>query len=394
MATFTLGTCTTSSASGSIGTTNQWNPTNYTYAYLQVFKDGAWLASSGQYTPPAGGTGYTTGSMTVSGSFSAAGSYTVKAFLLPNGGSLIEVGSASFVVPGTPTGVSASQPTVGVKSASVSWGGLTSGATYDIYARISGTSTFYYKASTSGSSATITLDSFSTYDLAVRAIIDGRKSPTYGSASVSLYDLPTLSTPSISTQSITKTAIGITLGVITGADTYYARINGGSWQSGSGRSFSFTGLTSGTAYTVDYKCTGSGYYDSAVGSSSITTSSNTRPANWDWSASNGSASSAQTQAAYNAVTKVSGYDLSDFSYLVWNDLIDKVDAFAVYKSSSAVESGAKMTTSDKALSALRFNKLLVAVNAMASTGITSRSAGQLVYGSYFTTITSTLNGIT
>lgn len=218
----------------------------------------------------------------------------------------------------------------------------------------------------------------------------------YYSADSDTYTVPgpTLATPSISSQTVTQTTIGITLGVVTGADTYYARINGGSWQSGAGRSFSFTGLTSGTAYTVDYKCTGSGYYDSAVGSSSITTSSNTRPANWDWSASNGSASSAQTQAAYNAVTKVSGYDLSDFSYLVWNDLVDKVDAFAVYKSTTTVGAGAKMSSGDKALSATRFNLLLTAVNAMASTGITSRSAGQLVYGSYFTTITSTLNNIT
>lgn len=395
MAIFTLGTCTISSASGSIGTTNQWNPTNYTYAYLQVFKDGAWLASSGQYTPPVGGTGYTTGSMSVSGTYSGAGSYTVRAFLLPNGGSLIEVGSASFVVPNTPTGVSASQPIVGVKNVSVSWGSLTSGAAYDIYARISGTSTFYYKASTSGSSATITLDSFSTYDLAIRAIIDGRESPTYGSASVTLYDLPTLSTPSISTQSVTQTSIGITLGVITGADTYYARINGGSWQSGSYPGpFNFTGLTKNTTYTIEYYCSAIGYINSNTNSSSITTPDNVKPDPWSWSASNGSASSAQTQAAYNAVIKTSGYDLSDFSYLVWNDLVDKVDAFAVYKSSSAVASGAKMATSDKALSALRFNKLLTAVNAMALTGITNRSAGQLVYGSYFTTITNALNDIT
>lgn len=218
----------------------------------------------------------------------------------------------------------------------------------------------------------------------------------YYSADSDTYTVPgpTLATPSISSQSVTQTSISITLGSVTGADTYYARINGGSWQSGSGRSFSFTGLTSGTAYTVDYKCTGSGYYDSAVGSSSITTSSNTRPANWSWSASNGSASAAQTQAAYNAVTKVSGYGLSDFSYLVWNDLVDKVDAFAVYKDATLVEAGAKMSSSDKALSADRFNKLLTAVNAMASTGITNRSAGQLVYGSYFTTITNALNNIT
>ena len=41
---------------------------------------------------------------------------------------------------------------------------------------------------------------------------------------------------------------------------------------------------------------------------------------WDWAASNGSATAAQTQAAYNAVVN-QGF-VRDFSRLVWNDIVD------------------------------------------------------------------------
>lgn len=390
MAVFILGLCLVTSVTGSITTGNQWNTANYTDAYLQVYKGASYIASSSPYYPPPGGTGYTTGDMTVTANFSADGTYTVKAFLDGT-----EIGSDTFVVPYIPHVSDAYQPTVGTKTIYLTWQNLTTGASYEVYARLSGTSTWYYKTTTSSSSATISVDNFNDYDVGVVAYVDGRSSPSYGVyEDITVADMPTLDTPAIESSSSTTTSITITLTAKTGADTYYANIDGGSWQSGSGRSFNFTGLTINTAYTIAYKCTGSGYYDSGTGSSSISTAANTRPANWSWSASNGSASAAQTQAAYNAVIKTSGYDLSDFSYLVWNDLVDKVDAFAVYKNASLVATGAKMSSGDKALSAVRFNKLLTALNAMASTGITSRSGGQLVYGSYFTTITSTLNGIT
>lgn len=233
-----------------------------------------------------------------------------------------------------------------------------------------------------------------TYTLSTYASKSGYNNSTISTANVTTDNLGTLSTPSIISQSVTKTSISITLSDV-GADTYYASKDGGSYQSGSGRSFIFTGLTSGQTYAIRYKATKSGYNDSAVGGpTSITTATNLKPDPWSWTASNGSASSAQTQAAYNAVIKTAGYDLTDFSYLVWNDLLDKIDEFCTYKSASAVNAGAFMSSGDKALSATKFNYALAAVNAMSSTGITSRSAGDLVYGAYFTTITSTINGIT
>ena len=43
---------------------------------------------------------------------------------------------------------------------------------------------------------------------------------------------------------------------------------------------------------------------------------------WSWTASNGTATAAETQAAYNALV---GKDLTlKFSYKVWNDLVSKV----------------------------------------------------------------------
>ena len=205
--------------------------------------------------------------------------------------------------------------------------------------------------------------------------------------------LPTLPAPSVANYSASKFAIGLTLTAVTGADTYYARLSGAPWHSSSGVGFTLAGLSPNTTYTVEYKCSGTGYNDSAIGSIQITTASDTRPNNWSWSSSNGTATAGQTQDAYKAVTKVSGYFFSDFHHSVWNDLVDKVDEFAIYKYVSKCATGTKTTAGDKELTALRFNKLLSVVNSMASTGITARAQDQEILGSYFTTITAALNSI-
>ena len=48
----------------------------------------------------------------------------------------------------------------------------------------------------------------------------------------------------------------------------------------------------------------------------------TKPTTWDWQTSNYNASATQTKTAHNLVTN--GGATSEFSYLVWNDMVDKV----------------------------------------------------------------------
>lgn len=115
---------------------------------------------------------------------------------------------------------------------------------------------------------------------------------------------------------------------------------------------------------------------------------------WDWNASNGLATAAQTQKAYAAVT---GHGrLLDFSYLVWNDLVNKINDAAVAAGSSwstmyETYDATKMSASDKVLTAKRFNAARQNVGSRVSTGINEVSRGDTIYGHYFTTLTDRLN---
>lgn len=115
---------------------------------------------------------------------------------------------------------------------------------------------------------------------------------------------------------------------------------------------------------------------------------------WSWAASNGSAGAEQTKQAYDAV---SGHGaVSDFSYLVWNDLVDKVNSVIISASDTwstmyATIDETRMTVSDKVLTAKRFNALRQNIGARYSTGIEEVSPGDIVLGNYFTTLTKKLN---
>lgn len=104
---------------------------------------------------------------------------------------------------------------------------------------------------------------------------------------------------------------------------------------------------------------------------------------WSWSESNGSASKEQTIKAYNA-TSVKGA-VSDFSHLVWNDMVDKckeiLDAInSSWDSRYASYTNTKMTTSDRVLTAERFNSLRYNIGSHYSTGIEEVAKGDIVYG--------------
>lgn len=153
------------------------------------------------------------------------------------------------------------------------------------------------------------------------------------------------------------------------------------------------GLEPNTTYVFNYygeNDYGTGpYMSSGV---SATTTSLVEP--WSWSSSNGSATDTQTQDAYTAITN-QGLT-SNFSYKVWNDLVDKVyevlDASGdSWNTTYASYSATRMSSSDKILTAIRFNSLRIQIGSHVSTGITEKSAGEQVLGSYFTTLTDCLN---
>lgn len=115
---------------------------------------------------------------------------------------------------------------------------------------------------------------------------------------------------------------------------------------------------------------------------------------WSWSASNGSASASQTSAAYSAVVNKTA--VTNFSYLVWNDLVDKVkkilDATGdSWDSSYATYANTKMTSSDKTLTATKFNSLRYNIGSHYSTGIYDVAPNDDVLGSYFITLASCIN---
>ena len=120
---------------------------------------------------------------------------------------------------------------------------------------------------------------------------------------------------------------------------------------------------------------------------------------WSWTASNGpnySATAAQTQKAYLAVAN--GGPITDFSYKVWNDLVYKANEIITsnyweWDDSYATLSQTLMTSSDRVLTAKRFNSLRNNIGSHYGTGITEKSRGDPVMGSYFITIAAAMNKI-
>lgn len=118
------------------------------------------------------------------------------------------------------------------------------------------------------------------------------------------------------------------------------------------------------------------------------------PSVWSWDESNGSGTDAQTRAAHVAVSG-KGYT-ADFSYFVWNDMAAGVKEVLDYIGEAwdavyATYDNTRMLASDKELSAARFNSLRRNIGNHASTGIAEQAQKDIVYGSYFITLTECLN---
>ena len=113
-----------------------------------------------------------------------------------------------------------------------------------------------------------------------------------------------------------------------------------------------------------------------------------------WNQSNGSASAQATQTAYSAV--VSNDDVDDFSYLVWNDIVDKVkevldESGFYWDTTYAAYENTKMSAVDKTLTAARFNSARYNIGIHHVTGIEEKHSGYTVYGSDFLTLVAKLN---
>lgn len=161
---------------------------------------------------------------------------------------------------------------------------------------------------------------------------------------------------------------------------------------GAGNNFKMTyNVTAGTTYYLwarMLEVTGTGAMTVYVSAPSVMIDP------WSWSSSNGDATASQTSAAYSAITNHGA--VSNFSYLVWNDLVDKVleakDAAGVAWNTKYLSAAStKMTSSNKTLTADRFNSLRYNIGIHSSTGLNDVYTGDKVYGRYFTSLTDALN---
>lgn len=150
----------------------------------------------------------------------------------------------------------------------------------------------------------------------------------------------------------------------------------------------------GLSPDTDYACNVKIDDETWIGTKYFTTESSISVEEWSWNTSNGNASAAQTRAAYNAVSNKGS--TGAFSYLVWNDMVDKVyeilDATGdSWNTKYASYAATKMSSSDKAITAKRFNSLRYNIGLRYSTGISDVYRGGTVYGWYFTTLAYCIN---
>lgn len=125
---------------------------------------------------------------------------------------------------------------------------------------------------------------------------------------------------------------------------------------------------------------------------------------WTWGMSNGLSTAYQAEAAYTALTNKGS--TSDFSYLVWNDMVNKVytmiNSLASYigldwTSTYASYNNTLMSASNKTITAVRYNSLVCNVNAMINklglggTNLSYVKSGDSLLGSYFVTLATRIN---
>ena len=158
-----------------------------------------------------------------------------------------------------------------------------------------------------------------------------------------------------------------------------------------------TGLTPNTSYTVNAAGVIGTVSDQwATAQTFKTKGLGVTP--WSWTESNGSATAGQTQTAYAILQGTRSAD--DFSHMVWNDLVDKVEEMRTalggiwdtvggrYLSASACKAAAGDT-----LRAAAYNSVKVNVGNIQSTGIQDVAPGDEITGYHITHVVDVLNQI-
>jgi len=146
------------------------------------------------------------------------------------------------------------------------------------------------------------------------------------------------------------------------------------------------GLEPNTTYTIHCDAywkpindTGSWHY---IGYDTVTTETS-RPEDWEW-----------TTSELNAFNS-NGFT-TEISYLRWNDFIDRVNEFAVYKGVSQLPTSVKMTSSDKNLYASDFVQIAQKIHEMSgavASELLNVQSGDDVYGWYFPHLATALSYI-
>ena len=158
-----------------------------------------------------------------------------------------------------------------------------------------------------------------------------------------------------------------------------------------------TGLTPNTSYTVNAAgVIGTTSDQWAAAQTFKTKGLGVSP--WSWTESNGSATAAQTRNAYAILQGTRPAD--DFSHMVWNDLVDKVEEMrravggvwdtvdGKYLTASACKAAAGDT-----LRAAAYNAVKVNVGNIQSTGIPDVSPGDEITGYHIIHMVDVLNSI-
>lgn len=205
-------------------------------------------------------------------------------------------------------------------------------------------------------------------------------------------------TPSIYTKNVTNNPIRINLNSIVGDWSYveiYRSNNVGTLLgtatiNKSGQQYVDYNITADTKFTARAFLTiGSTSIRSVNISNEILFTAVIKPTAWAWSINE-----------LNAFNNKGA--TSTLTYDKWNSFIDKIIEFRNYKNmpTTVVINGttynittAQMASSNKTLTALKFNIARQAIGEMYVTGILSVSKGDTVFGSYFITIASSLNSV-
>lgn len=202
--------------------------------------------------------------------------------------------------------------------------------------------------------------------------------------------------------------------VFSGGDESYAKaryvkivMNGKTYQVTSNESsggyntfeYIFTGLSSGTKYTwtatLGYLgSSGSIVWTTYTATGSFTTlTSEVVISPWSWTKSNGSATATQTNNAYKVLQGTLTVD--NFSYKVWNDIVDKVvevldkEGYG-WRTTYATYANTKVAAGDT-LSAKIFNSVKCNIDRCHPTGIAYVSAGDPITGSHIIALTNAIN---